>query len=322
MRVLATLGRALRALCTARWVPLLANQRGSITIDSAFIHAVDDNIAVLAQQQVAKCSGADCIRREDGVTGVTKDFERIGPIEMVNLTARHQDTPLVDTPHSRRRAFFTDAAIADLVDDVDKVKMLIDAQSAYAQNFARSRNRKMDRIVIAAFNAAATNMSAADSVSSTTALPAAQAIANGGTNLTMAKVNSVVDIFNSQDVDPDDRYFVYSSAGMKKLLGDSTVTSSDFSTIQALTRGVFPMDATWMGMKWRLSTLLPKVANIRSCFAWQKNAMGLAVGLLSAIEIDKRADKNNSTQVLLKLSAGAVRIDDAGVVQVDIDESA
>ncbi len=294
----------------------------SQTVDSAFIHAVDANVSVLAQQMIAKVSDAAAVRREEGVVGVTKDFERIAAADMQILTSRHQDTPLANTEHSRRRAFFTDLGIGDFIDDVDKVKMLIDAQSVYAQNFARSRLRALDDRVIAAFNAAATDMSKADTVTGTTALPSAQVIANGSANLTMTKVNSVVDIFNSQDVDPDDRYFCYSSAGMKKLLADSTVTSSDFSTIQALTRGVFPMDATWMGMKWRLSTRLPKTGNIRSCFAWQKNAIGLAIGLMSDIEIDKVPMKLNSTLVQLKLSAGAVRIDDKGVVQVDIDESA
>ena len=302
--------------------PALCNQRGSITVDTAFIHAVSANVTVLAQQREAKVSSAAVLRREEGVVGVTKDFETIAAITLQNLTSRHQDTPILNPAHGRRRAFFTDAGGGVYVDKVDEVKMLIDANSVYAQSLARAQNRKFDDLVIAAFNAAATDMSSADTVTGTTALPSAQITANGGTNLTMTKINTMVAKFNADDVDEEDRYFVYSPAGMQKLLGDSTVTSSDFSTIQALTRGTFPQDATWMGLKWRRSTRLPISGNIRSCFGWQKNAMGLAVGLVSDIMIDKVPTKLNSTLVQLVMSAGAVRIDDKGVYQIDIDESA
>lgn len=294
----------------------------SLTVDTAFIHAVSANVLVLAQQKRAKVSDASCVDRQEGVVGVTKDFERIGAIALQNLASRHQDTPILNPEHTRRRAFFTDAGGGVYVDKVDEVKMLIDAQSVYAQALGRAQAIKFDDLVIAAFNASATDMSSADTVTGTTALPATQVTANGGTNLTMAKINTMVARFNADDVDEEDRYFAYSPAGMQKLLGDSTVTSSDFSTIQALTRGTFPPDATWMGFKWRMSTRLPKAGNIRSCFGWQKQAMGLAVGLITDVMIDKVPQKMNSTLVQLVLSAGAVRKDDKGVYQIDIDETA
>jgi hypothetical protein len=87
------------------------------------------------------------------------------------------------------------------------------------------------------------------------------------------------------------------------------------------------MDATWYGFKWRMSTRLPLAvapagtANIRSCIAVQKQAVGLAVSLVKELEVTTAVHKWNNPQVVIKLSAGGVRIDDNGVVQVDVDES-
>src|SRR3990167_9671325 len=153
MHPLVRLWQSFLDLFTTDWWPLLANQRGSITVDTAFIHAVSANVTVLAQQKRAMVSDASCIRREEGVVGVTKDFERIAAFELENLQSRHQDTPILNPEHTRRRAFFTDAGGGVYVDKVDEVKMLIDAQSTYAGGLARAQNVKFDRLVIAAFNA-------------------------------------------------------------------------------------------------------------------------------------------------------------------------
>jgi hypothetical protein len=78
---------------------------------------------------------------------------------------------------------------------------------------------------------------------------------------------------------------------------------------------------SYLGFKVIVSTRLPVAANIRSAFAWHKDRMGLAILLEKSVEIDRRPDKNNSLQVLLKLTAGSVRIEEQGVVQIDGDET-
>ncbi len=296
-------------------------------VDVAFVHAFDDNLTILAQQEDAVI--ANTVRQKTGVVGKTYNFELLGAVTLTTVTTRHQPTPILTPPHGRRRCFFTDKAGAILLDDFDEIKMLISPQSAYAKILANSRNRTADQIIIDALPAAATQVGADDTTSTTTLAQAvtdsgtgAQVIANGSANLTMTKIRQASRILNVNNIPQSDRYFVYSPQGMEKLLSDSTVTSSDFSTIRALMSGGFGMDEMWMGFKWRMSTLLPKTGNIRSCYAYWKEAVGYAVALMGQPEIDKRADLNNSVQVLLKYSAGATRIQDAGVVQVDIDESA
>ena len=56
-------------------------------------------------------------------------------------------------PHSRRRVSLADYEQGDLIDDQDKVRMLIDPTSSYAKAAAAAMGRSMDDVIITAFNA-------------------------------------------------------------------------------------------------------------------------------------------------------------------------
>lgn len=288
----------------------------SVEIPVAFVQQYKNNVLVLAQQRRSKLR--EYVRTED-VVGKAYYFERIGPTEMLQRTTRHGDTPLVSTPHSRRRVTMDDWEWADLVDNQDQIRLLIDPASEYAQNGARAAGRRWDRTIIAAVTGTSYAMDANDAASAVT-LPGSQQIAVGTTGLDMVKVRQAKFILDSQDVDEDDRVIVVSPKGMQQLLADNTVTSSDYNTIKALVDGTIA-DRRWMGFHWVQSTLLPLAGNTRSCLAWQKAGMGLALGKDVMTRIGERPDKSYSTQVYLCMTMGAVRVEEARVVQIDIDET-
>jgi hypothetical protein len=304
-------------------------------MDQWFIHAVTDNVQHLAQQKVSKAMGA--VRMAEGVVGKTYPFQRLAAVSLTQVTTRDGDTQYLNPTQTKRRAQLLDFTGAILIDDFDKIKTLTSPTSEFALALARARNRTIDDLIlgVAGLGTAgatgtavggilglATTVDEGAETSGTSALPTAQQIVDGGTGLTMAKVRQAARIMNLSDVDDDDRYFFYSPIGMDKLLSDSTVTSSDYNTIRALQQGGFPMDATWYGFKWRMSNRLPKTGNIRQLIAVQKMCVGFAVAMAADVEIDRAVHKNNNTQVLIKYSGGGVRIDDAGVVQINIDETA
>jgi hypothetical protein len=66
----------------------------------------------------------------ESVTGKTAFFEQIGSVAARQRTSRHADTPRMDTPHARRRVSLADYDWADLIDQEDKVRMLIDPSFA------------------------------------------------------------------------------------------------------------------------------------------------------------------------------------------------
>ena len=296
-----------------------------------FIHAVSDNVTQLAQQKQSMVRGA--LRTHEGVTGKTYPFQRLGAVSMAAST-RDDAITFLNPSQTKRRAVLSDRRAAVLIDDFDKVKELANPQSEFAQMLVKARERELDVLTLSVDPASvggiiglATTVDEAAETSGTIALSAESTtygttvIADGSTGLTMAKILDTKEAFDTNNVDMDDRYFFYSPRAMRKLLTDTQVTSSDYSTINALSSGGFPQDGVWCGFKWRMSTALPLAGDIRSCIAVQKMCVGLAIGLVTEIDVHRNPNYWNNVQAIVKLSAGACRIDPAGVMQVDIDES-
>ncbi len=300
-----------------------------------FIHQVSDNVTHLAQQRQSKTTNST--RRKDGVVGKTWPFNTLSSYDMEEMDTRDADTTYLNPTQGKRRASLRDFGAAVLIDSFDDVKTLTSPESEFAYGLAYARNRKEDDLIIgidgrtaAAAAGAGTGGALGKAIvvnegaetATSTDIPTAQQIVNGGTNLTMAKVRSAKEKFDTADAPEEDRYFFTSPVGMRKLLEDNTVTSSDFNTIQALVEGRLPPDAMWMGFKWRMSTRLFKSGNIRQCIAYQKMGVGYATSPVKEIQVNEAPHKWNNPQAVAKLSGGAVRIDDNLVVQIDIDESA
>jgi hypothetical protein len=300
------------------------------TADYNFKQSFEDTLIQLAAEQGTGFRNA--VRLKTGLRSKAHHFDRLGSVEMQAVTSRHQDTPLTPLTHSRRRVTFSDYALAELIDDLDEVKGLPSPQSDYTQRFAQSYNRRLALTLMSAATGNATSVDD-DDATATVALPSGQQISAGSAGMTMAKLRQANRILDVNGLPRTDRYIAVSPYAIEDLLQDTTVTSSDFSTLNALQMGGFPENATWMGFKWIVVTdalgggnamatpILSKSSNDRTCVAWHKNALGLAIVRDLQIEIDKRADKMNSTQVLVKVSIGATRIEDEGVVSIVIDES-
>ena len=116
------------------------------------------------------------------VTGDKAFFEQVGSAAAQARTSRHADTPLMDTPDARRMVTLTDYEYADLVDDQDKLRMLISPESTYARAAAAAIGRSMDSTIISALGGTAYTGTTG---STSTALPSAQKIAHGSAGLTI-----------------------------------------------------------------------------------------------------------------------------------------
>lgn len=285
----------------------------SFSITEAFVRQFKGNVTHLAQQQGSLLRNT--LRVED-ITGNKVAFERLAASAAVKRTTRHADTPLIDVVHSRRWATPVDYDWADLIDNLDKVKLLVSMESEYAINGANAIGKAMDNEIISAFTAAAET---GPNGGTTTAFDTAQfQVAAQSADMTLAKLIEASKRMDKGPVPKTDRYIVLSPDQLEALLNTTTVTSVDFNTVKALVRGEID---SFLGFKFIVSTLLPKTGNIRSCFAWHKNCMGLALNKDITTRINERDSKNYATQVYLCASLGAVRIDDAGVIEILCDES-
>jgi hypothetical protein len=285
----------------------------SVQITTAFVEQYKSNVFHLAQQKGSKLR--DAVRTES-IVGKSHFFERIGSTAAVKRTSRHADTPRVDTPHSRRKVTMDDYDWADLIDDSDKVRLLISPQSEYAKAGAYAMGRTMDDVIIAA---ATGNAFGGVSGGSTIALPAGQKIAHGSTGLTIAKLISAKEKLDAANVDPDEaRVLVCSAKQISDLLGTTQITSADFNSVKALVQGDID---TFMGFKFIRSERLGLDSNSnRQVLAFTNTSMGLALGKDIQTKISERADKNYSTQVYLCMTIGATRVEDEKVIEIACTE--
>jgi len=283
-------------------------------ISTAFVKQFGSTIELLVQQNGSKLREA--VRVESGVTGEQAFFDQLAATTAVLRTTRNGDTPLVKSDNRRRSVLLLDYEWADLIDDQDQLKMIVDPENPYARSAGMALGRSIDDNIITAFNASALT----DKTGSTsTALPASQIILNGGTALTIDKLRSAKQILDLQDVPEDERYIVVSPIQLTNLLETAEITSADFNTVRALVMGQLD---TYLGFKFIVSTRLPITGNIRSAFAWRRDGMLLATAKEITTRIEERADKSFATQVYLSMSVGATRMQEFEVVQIDTDETA
>ena len=286
----------------------------STEVTTAFVQQYSANVQMLSQQMGSRLR--DAVRVEN-MTGKNAFFDQVGKATAQKRTTRHADTPQIDTPHARRRVSLVDYEYADLIDDQDKVRMLIDPTSAYAQAAAAAMGRAMDdEIIASALGTAYTG----ETGSTATTLPAGQQIANGGADMSLAKLREAKKILDLADVDPSiPRYLACGPDQIEALLADTNVTSSDFNTVKALVQGEVNQ---FMGFNFIVTNRLAKSGNIRSCFAWAEDGLALAVGRDVMARIDERSDKGYATQVYYCMSIGSTRMEEEKVVQIDCDEAA
>ena len=290
----------------------------SIQITTSFVEQYSSNVSMLSQQMGSKLRGSVDV---ENITGKNAFFDQVGVTAAQLRTSRHGDTPQIDTPHSRRRLSLADYEWADLVDDVDKVRMLVDPTSSYAKAAAAAMNRAMDDVIITAFNASASTGVAGGS---STALPSSQktATSDQSDGLTIAKLLSAKKIMDDNDVDPSiKRYIVCGPQQISDLLGTTSVTSADFNTVRALSTGEVN---SFLGFEFIMSTRLNKDATNttdRLVFAYTEDAIKLGMGKDISAKISERADKSYSTQGYYCMSLGAVRMEEKKVVQIPCHEA-
>jgi len=286
----------------------------STEITTAFVQQFSSNVQLLSQQRGSLLRNTVS---EEAVTGEKAFFDQVGSVAAIKRTSRHGDTPLIETPHSRRMVTMDTYEWADLIDDADKVRMLIDPTSTYAQAAAAAMGRAMDDAIIeAALGTAKTGKTGATS----TAFDSDNQIIAGGSDMTLAKLIEAKKILDLNSVDPSiPRYIAVSPAQIESLLNSTTVTSADFNTVKALVQGEIN---TFMGFNFVVSTRLALNGNDRQCFAWAMDGIKLAVGKDVMARVEERSDKSYSTQVYYCATFGATRMEEAKVVQIDCDESA
>ena len=283
----------------------------SSQVTTAFVQQYSANVQMLSQQMGSLLR--DKVRVES-ITGKNAFLDQVGAVTAVEKTSRHSDTPQIDTPHARRRISLSDYEFADLIDQNDKVRLLIDPTSSYAQAAAMAMGRAIDDVIItAALGTAYTGETGSTSTAN------ANQIVHGSGGLTVAKLRTAKQTLDLSDVDPSiPRHIIVSPKQISDLLNITEVTSADFNTVKALANGEIN---TYLGFNFIVSNRLALSGTTRSCIAFAQDGLALGIGKDVNARIDERADKSYATQVYYCMSIGATRMEEDKVVEVQCTES-
>jgi hypothetical protein len=279
-------------------------------VTEAFVQQFADNFLHVAQQKVSRFQAT--VREEPNIVGTSKSINRLGQRTAQKRLTRHADTPLNDQSHSTRYVDLFDWDDGDMLDDQDKIRMLVDPKSEYVQAMVQGLNRAKDDVIIAA------GLGNARASTGSVALPAGQKIANGGTGLTKAKIIQAKQIFRANEADEhneEELYFSYSDGELSDILSDTTLTSGDFIQLRMLQEG--KVGTKWMGFTWVPSQRLPLSGGIRSCMAWARSGIVLGTGQNIMTRVGEDPGKGFNVRIYAKQSIGAVRVEEEKVVQVD-----
>lgn len=283
----------------------------SFTIPESYVEQFSANVHMLSEQRMSRLRGSVDI--EPTVIGESFSRERMGGIDAPNkITNIHGDTPLNNTPHSRRWGFMADFDVADLIDKQSQIKLLIDPASRYVMRHAGTMGRGVDDTIIDALGG-----SAAEGKRGLTLvpLPAAQKIASGATGMTIQKLIDTKEKLDAAEVDEFIlRWFVCSTKQMSDLLGDDKITSNDFNTVKALVRGDVDQ---FMGFTFiRSERLKVNGSAERLCYGYASMGVTLGFGAEPSSVAAPRPDKRMSNQIYTFGSWGAVRVEDEMIVEV------
>jgi hypothetical protein len=233
----------------------------------------------------------------------------------------------MDTPHSRRRVTPAPYEWADLIDKQDKVRMLIDPTSEYAQAASWALGRAMDDVIIAAVDASAsTGVDGSTPVAYDTNMTVGvqtvwPGVTAADTGLNIAKLIEARKLLGNNDVDPDEEVFVVVNARqISSLLKDERVVSGDYNAALPLVSGQISKVAG--------CTLIPcnrigadgngddKVPY------WTRSGMLLGTGQDIMGRISERDDKSYATQVYASMQIGATRMEEKRVGLILCDPGA
>lgn len=271
-------------------------------IDTALYNAYKSGLEIQFQQMGSRLRPYVL---EEHQSSEFEFYDRIGPVDAVEIQDRHGDTPLLETPHSRRRVGLRDFDWADLIDKEDKIRMLSDPTSSYVQNAVYALGRKIDDVIIEAFDATAyTGKDGSTTVTFS---------ADNGTSVTAASGLTIEKLLDVREqlleteavMDNEPIYFALSVREINQLLQLTEVKSADYNTVKALAQGEID---TFMGFKFIRTQRLPISGTDRTCFAWTKSGITLGINQALDVDVSRRADKRNAWQPYVKGHFGATRM--------------
>jgi hypothetical protein len=310
-------------------------------IPTNFVDDFKNDLYHVCQQKQALFEKAVVV--EPVVGAEDKAFDMLDKMEMQAKEGRNPDTPRNDIS-TQRRWVSTDAYhSAYQFDKDDDLAHKLDPAGATVTGLRRGRNRQVDTIILAAFDAAVNsgrrnntstitwanqdgNTKYTDSSGGRT-IPHDCSEGNcssADTGMTAEKAELIVEYFAKNEVDEEIPIFcAISPRQATQLFGQEQYTNVDYNTSKPLATGRYLRE--WMGINWIQSNKITKGSsndvdsdtNIYKCWAWAKDGIILGVSDSITVEMSIRDDLSYAQQVYVHMNMGAMRHDEDKILCVE-----
>lgn len=305
----------------------------SFSVTTAFVQQFSGAIRSIGQQMDSRLERTVI---KDNIRGDRSYMEQIAPTAAQKVFARHSDTPMMNTQHLRRRIAPYDYDWADIIDEEDTVRLLIDPESAYTQNAGYAMNRGKDDEIIGAFFATAfTGVSGSTSVvwpnadaESAPSQPAGTQVSvsdwtygngSGNTGLTISKlVSAMVALDAAEGDENEERYLIIGAKQKGNLLATTEATLKEFGVAKD---DLAPMRdgklAMILGFEViRSQRLLLNASSQTRVPAYRKSAMGLGIAKDITTQMERDPGKRYSWRPFATMSIGASRLEEQKLVEL------
>lgn len=307
----------------------------SFNVNTAFVQQYSTNVMMLLQQQGSRLRNA--VQTYNFVGKAASMAEQFGSVSPVFNSARHSDTPLISTPQDKRWIYPTDADWADLIDNQDRLRMLIDPTGPYTMAGAWAMGRAIDDVVISGIfssnntgenGTTATGLLSAYNSGSQAVAAATGASSSTGLNIAKLRAAKRILLASEVDIDNDPLYCVITAKQHDDLLNEAQAVSLDYNTQPVLVDGKIN---SFMGFNFIHSERIPGGANFNTTLPGNSAITGyttgsqwmvpffaksgVALGVWNDIQtsVDRRADKRNSYQVYVTGTFGGARLEEKRV---------
>ena len=254
----------------------------------------------------------DTMRYRAGVIGSTCQFRKVG--EVIAQPTAYQNTIAIQDPgFTAWTATLQKYAAGTAVDTIEELTVNFDVKRELVMVIAAAVGRRSDQIMINSLASSGT----------TNDVPVNYG-GGGNTNMTYAKLRAMVAFFEENAIPPQERFLAMSGNNLAALLADDQMISNRYTDNYAVVRGTLE-ESNVMGCNIRIIPTMPEgglplSGNIRTCFAWHREALGFALGQDMRVEINY-LPREVSWFVNGLFFAGAIAIDDLGIITIENDES-
>ena len=268
------------------------------------VQQVEFDALVKAEYQSLGFLLRDTIRVRRDVIGATVSFRKVNQIQAV-ATGYLQTVVIQDPQYSQTSAILQKYTAPTAVDTVQELTVNFDAKMENAMLVANALGRRSDQIII-------------DSL----AVNPGQTIVNGGTNMTYTKYTDIIQFFDNNAVPLPERFVAMSASNFRSLLAADQFVSTFYTQNRVLDKGYV---REYLGINLIIIPQmneggLPLNSTIRKTFAWHKQSTGMGIGHDFRTEINY-LPRETSWLVNGIFSAGAITIDNLGIIEVDCDEA-